>query len=298
MMKVNKIGFCFSTKDRVELSKKSLESIDVDERIEIIWVDGSDTEEGRSLPLNYNFKKAKLIEVHSNIKNGPDAAIRFGLQRLLRRNYEYCGLIENDIKFTSVKWFDEIVNIFEKNTTTPEVGMITARTISSRVLGSYGDNALMWNIGAGMCALKNKCARLILSNYKLANAKDISGTVKKFFGKDLLDVWELWMGKDNRDLGCDWNFSPVLLRYGYLSVGLIPSIAINTDLDIRETSKAEYLANNINAKDDVVKCYQKDRRLYFIKKIMGLLDTWRYLNSHRKIWDTERKAIKYNAKEC
>ncbi len=42
-----RIGFAFSTRDRVEFTRRSLASIDTDEGFDRLWVDGSVTPEGR-----------------------------------------------------------------------------------------------------------------------------------------------------------------------------------------------------------------------------------------------------------
>src|SRR5215831_15945439 len=106
-----KVGFIFSTKERVDLSRRSLGSIDSDSGFDLIWLDGSTSEEARRLPESIKLQKTRLVEVHLDVKGGPDAAIRYGLRRLLALGYDYCGLIENDLEFVP-GWFSRLMELF------------------------------------------------------------------------------------------------------------------------------------------------------------------------------------------
>ena len=66
----------------------------------MIWNDGSERTEVPDLSRYFTLKHARLVETNYGIKGGPDAAIRFGLRRLLKGlGYDYIGLLENDILF-------------------------------------------------------------------------------------------------------------------------------------------------------------------------------------------------------
>ena len=145
-----KVGFAFSSKDRVELSRRSLQSIDSDGGFDLIWIDGSTSEEGRRLPESTNLRNTRLVELHLDVKGGPDVAIRFGLRRLLALGYDYCGLIENDIEFVP-GWFSRLMQLFKLGEIDGlQVGAATTRTFLSRTLTIQSQYARLWNIGAGV----------------------------------------------------------------------------------------------------------------------------------------------------
>src|SRR5678816_4559553 len=107
-----KVGFIFSSKERVDLSRRSLSSIDSDSGFDLIWLDGSTSQEARRLPESITLRKTRLVEVHLDVTGGPDAAIKYGLHRLLALGYDYCGLIENDIEFVP-GWFSRLMELFQ-----------------------------------------------------------------------------------------------------------------------------------------------------------------------------------------
>ena len=59
-----RIGFAFSTKDRVEFTRRSLASIDTDEGFDRLWVDGSVRPEGRRLPHQLRLRNPRLSPLH------------------------------------------------------------------------------------------------------------------------------------------------------------------------------------------------------------------------------------------
>ena len=237
-----KVGFVFSTKDRPEFSRRSLASIDSCGGFDLIWVDGSDTPEGKALPSSVKLHNCRLVEVHSNVKGGPDNAIRFGLKRLLSLGYEYCGLIENDIVLEP-GWFQRLMELFSMASDDGfVVGAATVRNLSSRVL-FYGPNyTINWVTGAGMVLFSRRAAKIVLATYGRMTARRIANFYKKKFGKDLSDVWELWIDKDDWLHGCDWAYSLQLYAHGMISVGSIPSMARNIDMDVEEILRTSYVS--------------------------------------------------------
>ncbi len=59
-----RIGFAFSTKDRVEFTRRSLASIDTDEGFDLVWVDGSVRPVGRRLPHEVRLRNPRLSPLH------------------------------------------------------------------------------------------------------------------------------------------------------------------------------------------------------------------------------------------
>jgi hypothetical protein len=231
---IPKVGFVFSTKDRVDFTLRSLASIDTDSGFDLIWVDGSNTCEGKAVPESVTLRKARLLEIQYNVGGGPDSAIGFGLRRLLNLGYDYCGLIENDVLFQP-GWFYKLMNLFEAADEYGfTVGAATVRNVESRVLLYRQQYTINWNVGAGMILFTRKAARVVLATYGPTTARKLAAFYRARFGIDLGNVWELWMDQEDRYLGCDWAYCMHLFSHGMISVGSIPSMASNIDCDMEK----------------------------------------------------------------
>ena len=246
-----KVGFVFSTKERVDLSRRSLRSIDSDSGFDLIWLDGSTSEEARRLPESISLRKTRLVEVHLDVKGGPDAAIRYGLRRLLALGYDYCGLIENDIEFVP-GWFSRLMELFELGAIDNlQVGAATTRTFLSRTLAPQSQYATLWNIGAGMVLFTRNATRIVLRHYHPRRAREVSAYFKKKHGNDLRHIWELWMDRHDRLLGCDWGYSLELDKRGLSSLGTVPTYSYNLDLDPKTFLRSDYLGGIAQFGSDV-----------------------------------------------
>ena len=238
---IPRVGFVFSSKERVELSRRSLHSIDSEGGFDLIWIDGSTSEEGRRLPESINLRKTRLVEVHLDIKGGPDAAIRYGLRRLLALGYDYCGLIENDIEFVP-GWFSRLMELFRLGEIDGlQVGAATTRTFLSRTLTIQSQYARMWNIGAGMVLYTRRATRIMLRHYHPRRSKELSDYFSKMYDNNLEHIWELWMDKPDRWLGCDWGYALELDKRGLSSLGTVPAYSFNLDLDPKTFLRSEYV---------------------------------------------------------
>lgn len=241
-----KVGFVFSSKERVDLSRRSLRSIDSESGFDLIWLDGSSSEEARRLPESINLRNTRLVEVHLDVTGGPDAAIKYGLRRLLALGYDYCGLIENDIEFVP-GWFPRLMELFRlEEISDLRVGAATTRTFLSRTLAAQSQYAKLWNIGAGMVLFTRKAARIVLRHYHPRRAKELSGYFGKKYNNDLRHSWELWMDRSDRLLGCDWGYSLELDKHDLSSVGTVPAYSYNLDLDPKTFLRSEYLGGIAN----------------------------------------------------
>ena len=228
---MTKVAFCFSTYERANYSKRSLKSVD-DGDFDLIWVDGSDSEEARALPDQVQFNKCRLLEVHRDIKGSreggwhpADTAIRFSLNRCLDLDYDYIGLIENDIEFKP-GWFNKImetIDIAMKDGF--NVGSVTVRNFQDRVLEYRDGYTLNWNQGAGMVLFTNRGAQDILTDYRMPSCSDIQNFYQEFAG---IDVHLHGYGF----VGADWNFARSLYKMDQVSIGSIPSMAYNFDCNI------------------------------------------------------------------
>ena len=236
-----KVGFAFSSKDRIEFSRRSLRSIDTDGGFDLIWVDGSASEEGRRLPESTKLRNTRLVELHSNVRGGPDAAIRFGLRRLLTLGYDYCGLIENDMEFVP-GWFSRVMQLFQLGEKDGlQVGAATTRTFLSRALTIQSQYATLWNIGAGMTLFTREAAEIVVRHYRLRRSLELSEYFQKKYDNNLKQTWEVWMDKYDRWLGCDWGYAMELDRRGLSSLGTIPSFSYHLDLDPVTFYRSEHL---------------------------------------------------------
>jgi len=243
--KCPKVGFSFSTKDRVDSTLRSLASIDTKGEFDLIWVDGSDTAAGKALAESVKLRNCRLVEVHHDIKGGPDNAIRLGLKRLLELGYEYCGLIENDV-LLKPGWYADLMRLFELGREDGlRIGAATVRTIDGRVLVFQPRYTLMWYMGASIVLFTREAAKIILRTYKPTSSRELGSFFKNKLGVDLGDVWELWMDKPNRPIGCDGAFAMQLYRYGLSSLGTIPAKGFSSDFSIEERFHSHYVEKTL-----------------------------------------------------
>ncbi|HEV2692279.1 MAG TPA: glycosyltransferase [Verrucomicrobiae bacterium] len=235
-----RIGFALSTMERVELTAQVLPTLDCG-GFDLIWCDGSRTPEGRAFASREHFKKTPLVEVHHDVRGGPDAAIQYSLKRLLALGYDYVGLIENDIVLKP-GWLEAMMAAWsaaEKDGFS--VGAVTARNMSDRVLACGPAYAVKWNVGAGMVLFSRAAAEAVLADYSLGAAKEIHGNFMTSTGVDLSPAWELFQEKPDRPLGADWRYASVTWKSGKVSVGTVPNMAENIDVDIRDFCRTDYV---------------------------------------------------------
>jgi len=221
----DKIGFAFSTKDRPDFTKQTLNTIDIEKGFDLIWCDGSDAKEGKKLLDKYKFKNIKLAEKNWDVHGGPDKAICFGLKRLLDLGYDYCGLIENDILFKK-GWFKKLIDSYNFGVKEGlAVGATTIRNYESRVLEYRNNYTINWNIGAGMILFSRQAAKIIVNNYPSSpiTARKIRLFYAKLTGIDLIKNKELWFNKIDRRLSPDWEYETILYKHGLTSVGSVPA---------------------------------------------------------------------------
>jgi len=247
---MSKIGFIFSTKDRVEFSKKTLKGIDVPgSNFDLIWVDGSDTKEGRLLPERTKFQHCNLAEVYYGMNAEYDKApLSFGFKYLVQHNYDYCGFIENDIRFEK-NWFIELMKLFNLGKGDGlEVGAATAKVWASRVLRYEHNYVTIWNLGAAMVLFTAKAAKIIYNNlYHGDKPRYIYARELQDFYLNKFDInirhnsWELLMGTQNRYLSRDWGYAMELNKHELSSLGTIPSLAFDMEYNVEKRWRTHYV---------------------------------------------------------
>jgi hypothetical protein len=225
----DRVGFAFSSKDRVPFTRQTLESMDADGGYDLIWNDGSDEPEARELPKNFQFRNARLVEVNYDVGGGPDRSICLGLERLLNLGYEYAGLIENDIVMQP-GWFGHLMNLFELAAADGIVcGAATVRSYEGRIMEHRAGYSINWGTGAGMVLFSRPAAEVILRQYsKLKmSIRSMNAFYARLFRIDL----KMWCQdrsghavKDDAWMTLDWGYTPMLYTHGYASVGSIPSM--------------------------------------------------------------------------
>lgn len=216
---MNKVAIAFSTKDRVELSKQTIEPLlrcDFD----LFLVDGSTTKEGEDF-LHSN--GVSYFQTFANVRGGADAAIVFSLTTMLNHsnNYNFVGLCENDV-LLSKGWFPPTFALFERGAAEGlEVGAVSARCFEDRILCQRDGYALCHNIGAGMVIFTRKAAELVLANFRTGNWTENRRTFMKLSGLDV-GRWGAFRTND-QVITADWHFDNVLAQRGLASLALTPS---------------------------------------------------------------------------
>lgn len=215
---MNRTAVAFSTKDRVELTRKSVEPLLQPDKFDLFWMDGSESPEGQRLHEQYNFK-----HMRSNIRGGADAAIVYGLTALLDHpnNYEFVGLVENDV-LLDPGWFAPTMALFSRGKTDGlEVGAVSARAYEDRILCQRDGYALMHNIGAGCIIFTRQAARLVLNNFRTGYWSDNRAIFAQLSGLDI-GRWGAFRDREQH-LTADWAFETFLARHGLAALALTPS---------------------------------------------------------------------------
>ncbi len=208
---------------------------------DLIWCDGSVTPEGRALPSPNHFQNTPVKGIWLDINGGPDAAIKFSLKRLLAMGYDFVGLVENDIELKP-GWLDAMMAAWlAAEQDGLKVGAATARSIHSRVYAHTPRYVVQWNMGAAMVLFSRAGAEAVLEYYSTTTAREIHDFYQQTLGLELSDRWELFMEKPDRSLGADWLFAASALRRGLVSVGTIPFLAENFDVNLEEVCGTKYI---------------------------------------------------------
>lgn len=214
---MNRIAIAFSTKDRVELSRRTVDPLLQPGKFDLWWMDGSNSDEGQRLPDHYQFKNFR-----SNVKGGADAAIVYSLTTLYNAGYEYIGLVENDVLLTDPDWFDKTMALFAKGQANGlKVGAVSARCYEDRILIQRDGYAIMHNLGAGMVIFTREAAELVLKYFRTGWTNANRLLFSQLSG---IDIGQYWAFRGGQHILCaDWSFDTVLAAHGFCSLALSPS---------------------------------------------------------------------------
>jgi hypothetical protein len=240
----SKVGFALSTRDRFVYTLRTMKALDAEGGFDLIWNDGSERNEVPELSRYFAFRNARLVEVNYGVKGGADAAICFGLRRLLELGYDFVGLIENDV-LLSPGWLAAIREAFESATAAGvTVGAVSALGYQSRVLEYRKNYSVDWARGAALVLFTREVARLLLENYSSLEmtSQEIRGFYAERFGVALhVPEWAVggrWM---DGPMTLDWGYAPLLYSHGYACIGTIPSFARDLEFDVRTVLRTDYV---------------------------------------------------------
>jgi hypothetical protein len=246
----SKVGFALSTRDRFVFTMRTIKSLDADGGFDLIWNDGSERNEVPELSRYFAFRNARLVEVNYGVKGGADAAICFGLRRLLELGYDFVGLVENDV-LLAPGWLAAMRDAFE---TAAEEGVVVGAVSSlgyrSRVLEYRKNYSIDWARGAALVLFTREAAQLVLENYSRlkVTSQQIRGFYAEQFGVALhVPEWAVggrWM---DGPMTLDWGYAPLLYANGYACVGTIPSLASDLEFDVRKVLRTNYVLAEQNA---------------------------------------------------
>ena len=232
-----KLALALLTKDKPELTKRSIEPLLQPDKFKLWWVDGSREPECHALVTNYpNTNAMNCREIYG----GPDAAIVYALTTMLAVErdslhcddgyYTHIGIVEQDV-LLHPDWFGPTMALFERGQADGlEVGAVSARAYEDRILVQRDGYALMHNTGAGMVIFTREAARLILDNYRTAWWPDNRLIFCQLSGIDI-GAYAAFRGNEQW-CTADWGFDAVLARHGLASLSLTPSGVTMLDQDI------------------------------------------------------------------
>lgn len=236
--KQSNICIAYSTKDRPDLSRHSFPALTAEGDFDLMWMDGSATEDGRALPYSLSKGVPQLTEIHQGVTGGPDAAIVYSLSHALEMGYDYIGHVENDI-LLSKGWFSALMQLFDKGQTDGfNVGATTVRPYDKRTLWQTPDYSIHFGSGAGMIMFSRQGAECVLRNYRTTVNNEIRQTFRHLTGQDIAQAWEKnsWPREKHYSAptSTDWHYDPCLLRDGMVILGSVPGYADNIDTDMHK----------------------------------------------------------------
>jgi hypothetical protein len=229
-----KVAIALLTKDKPELTRRSIEPLLQPDKFDLFQIDGSSAD----LPICTTME---LFDgrLHAGVRGGPDAAIVYALTAMLEakygtafgeEHYTHIGLCEQDV-LLHPDWFGPIIALFGRGEADGlEVGAVSARAYEDRILVQRDGYALMHNLGAGHVIFTREAARLILDNYRTAWWTDNRLIFSQLSGIDI-GAYAAFRGNEQW-VTADWGFDAILARHGLASLAFTPSLATMLDQDI------------------------------------------------------------------
>jgi hypothetical protein len=220
-----RVGIAYSSKDRVDKTKRTLKPLLQPKLFDTWWYDGSQNKEGQA------FHEAKCGSVYSatRLTGGSCRYIVCALTQLLEcgreegRPYDFLGLVENDVMLHE-GWFERTIGLFETGKKYGlEVGAVSARCYVDRILIQCDGFAIMHNLGAGMVIFSRHAAELILNYYRTGMTTENRKVFSLLSGVDIGPYWA-FKGSDHM-LVADWSWDRMLAQHGLCSLALTPTKA-------------------------------------------------------------------------
>ena len=218
-----KVCLAFLTKDRVDLSRRTIEPL-LNCGANILWCDGSATEEGKQFPHEVQMRAGERhgIIVHGSVRGGPDAAVVYALTQMLKGgDWTHVGLVENDV-LLHPDWFGPTMALFERGAADGlTVGAVSARAYEDRILFQRDGYAVMHNLGWGTQVLTREAAALSLAHMRTS----LTSENRRLFARlSNLDIGRWWAFRSHDGVLCaDWGNDRVLASHGLASLALVPS---------------------------------------------------------------------------
>lgn len=231
---MNSIAFAFLTKNRLELTKRTIEPL-LSKEFHLWWIDGSTEDAAR------RFFDAQQRAAHvaiTNVVGGADAAIVYALSHMLDspEDFTHVGLVENDVLLTD-NWFERLMCLFSGTSDLNAAGHIDGLLVGAASVRCYADRmliqrdgyllpkghgyAVMHNLGAGMVLFTRQAAELILQHYRTGWTTHNRQVFARLSG---IDIGRYWAFKGQEHwLTADWGFDRVLAAHGLASVACTPS---------------------------------------------------------------------------
>lgn len=219
---MNRIAIAFLTKDRVELSRRTIEPLMQPDKFDLHWFDGSVTEEG------YNLRSAYPVKYfYSGIRGGADPAILAALTILYNKKddegpaYDYIGICENDVLLDK-NWFGPTMALFERGKAEGlNVGAVSPRCYQDRILIQRDGYAVVHNLGWGMQIMSREACGLALQHMRITHTTE---NVLLFSQLSGLDIRRWWAFRGAEQFLCaDWGNDKILAAHGFASLALTPS---------------------------------------------------------------------------
>ena len=215
---MKKIGIAFSSKDRPELTEKSLPPL-LAADVDVWWYDGSVTEEGKK----YFNMPSWGMSGKQTLTGGSCRYIVKALTDLLAAGYDYIGLVENDVRLHD-NWFLPTMELFEiGHKEGLEVGAVSARCYEDRVLIQRDGHSVNHNLGAGQIIFSRKAAAHVLQHYRTHMTSENRRTFSILTSDDIGRYWAFRGGEHM--LVADWGYDRQLAEIGLSSLALTPAKA-------------------------------------------------------------------------
>jgi hypothetical protein len=218
---MNKVALAFLTKDRVELSKRTIGPLLQPDKFDLWWIDGSDTIPGTLFCEKSGYDASKKLKLHTNVKGGADTAVVYALTEMLKGDYTHVGIVENDV-LLHPDWYGPTMALFERGAGEGlAVGAVSARAYVDRILSQRDGYALMHNLGWGMQLLTREAAQLTLKHFRTHWTSENRRVFARLSG---IDIGSYWAFRTNEHFTTpDWGNDAVLASHGLASLALTPS---------------------------------------------------------------------------